>query len=31
MDLDATGIRRKMQLSELNEWREKNISQFKDL
>jgi hypothetical protein len=23
MDLDATGIRRKMQLSELDEWREK--------
>jgi hypothetical protein len=23
MDLDATGIRRKMQLSELDEWRER--------
>jgi transposase InsO family protein len=31
MDLDAAGVRRKMQLSELDEWREKSISQFKDL
>jgi hypothetical protein len=31
MDLEAAGIKRKMQLSKLDEWREKSISQFQDL
>jgi hypothetical protein len=33
MDLDATGVKRKMQLSELDEWREKayhNSKIYKD-
>jgi hypothetical protein len=31
MDLEVARIKRKMQLSELDEWREKSISQFQDL
>jgi len=30
MDLEATGDKKKMQLSELEEWREKSISQCQD-
>jgi hypothetical protein len=31
MDLEATGTKRKMQLSELDEWCELSISQFKNI